>query len=146
MQTPFVPVTTFQPDIRMTNTFEELEIGDSFSTQRRISGDDLHRFAVLTEQPIAEERGRITHSLLLGYISKILGHDFPGHGTVAVAMNTDFLHAPTVDVDVEFTVTIISKNEERGHVRGRVTATSGGRRLLNGEAMLIPPKTEKRSA
>lgn len=123
----------------MIKTFDELEIGDSYATRILISEDDLHQFAALTEQPIAREKGRITHALLLGYISKILGHDFPGHGTVAVAMNTDFLYAPTVETEVEFKVTIISKNTDRGQVRGRVMATADNRDLLRGEAVLIPP-------
>ena len=123
----------------MSTTFDELKIGDSYSTRLHIEEDDLAEFAALTNQPIARENGCVTHALLLGYISKILGHDFPGHGTVAVAMNTEFLHAPTVDLEVKFTVTITTKNEERGQVRGRVTATAEGQDLLNGEAVLIPP-------
>lgn len=125
----------------MIKTFDELEIGDSYATRILISADDLNQFATLTEQPIARERGRITHALLLGYISKILGHDFPGHGTVAVAMNTDFLHAPAVDTEVKFTITIVSKNSDRGQVRGRVMATADNRDLLRGEAVLIPPES-----
>lgn len=126
----------------MAKTFDELAIGDSYSTRLRIETADLDQFAALTNQPIARENGRITHALLLGYISKILGHDFPGHGTVAVAMNTDFLHAPAVDVAVQFRVTITSKNEDRRQVRGDVTASAEGRDLLNGQALLIPPEAQ----
>lgn len=127
----------------MAKTFDELTIGDSYTTRLRITEADLEQFAALTDQPLARENGRITHALLLGYISKILGHDFPGHGTVAVAMNTDFLHAPAVDVEVEFCVTITSKNEDRRQVRGDVTASADGRNLLNGQALLIPPEKDQ---
>ena len=127
----------------MPTTFDDLTIGDSYSTRLHVTDDDLARFAALTNQPIAREQGSITHALLLGYISKILGHDFPGHGTVAVAMNTDFLHAPDVDVEIRFRVEITNKDADRGQVRGQVTASVDDRDLLRGNALLIPPDPER---
>ncbi len=127
----------------MPTTFDDLTIGDSYSTRLHVTDDDLARFAALTNQPIAREPGSITHVLLLGYISKILGHDFPGHGTVAVAMNTDFLHAPDVDVEIRFRVEITNKDADRGQVRGQVTASVDDRDLLRGNALLIPPEPER---
>lgn len=127
----------------MPTTFDDLTIGDSYSTRLHVTDDDLARFAALTNQPIAREQGSITHALLLGYISKILGHDFPGHGTVAVAMNTDFLHAPHVDVEIRFRVEITNKDADRGQVRGQVTASVDDRDLLRGNALLIPPEPER---
>lgn len=127
----------------MPTTFDDLTIGDSYSTRLHVTDDDLARFAALTNQPIAREQGSITHALLLGYISKILGHDFPGHGTVAVAMNTDFLHAPDVDVEIRFRVEITNKDADRGQVRGQVTASVDDRDLLRGNALLIPPEPER---
>ena len=79
-------------------TYESIEVGDSFKSDRFISEDDVQTFADITgddnpihvdEEYARESRfgHRVVHGVfLLGLISKVLGRDFPGHGSVAVGI------------------------------------------------------------
>jgi acyl dehydratase len=133
------------------HTYESLEIGDSFQFTRTISHDDVQLFADVTgdDNPIhvdadyAEDTrfGKpIVHGvLLLGIISKVLGRDFPGHGSVAVAISCRFIRPVPVGSEVTIEVKVAEKIEKRRHVRMRVYVYLAGRMHLGGEATLIPP-------
>ena len=136
------------------NTYESLTVGESFSVNRVISAEDVRTFATLTgdDNPIhvdpeyaAETRfGKpIVHGvLLLGIISKVLGRDFPGHGSVAVSISARFLRPVPVGSEVTVEVKIAEKIEQHKHVRGRVFVYLDGKMVLGGEATLIPPSEE----
>lgn len=133
------------------NTFESLQIGDSCKVTRFISFDDVRTFADLTgdDNPIHvdPEYARdtrfgkpIAHGvLLLGIISKVLGRDFPGHGSIAVALSCRFLRPVPVDSEIEVEVKIAEKIEKRRHVRARVYVYRDGKIAAGGEATIIPP-------
>lgn len=137
------------------HTYENLEVGDSHTLRRVITADEVRTFASLTgdDNPIHVDPeyakdtrfGKpIVHGiLLLGYISKILGHDFPGHGTIAVSISTRFLRPVPVGTEVEFKITIFDKIEERKQVKARVRAWVEDETVLGGEAIIIPPTDGK---
>jgi acyl dehydratase len=54
--------------------------------------------------------------LLLGLISKVLGRDFPGHGSIAVGISCRFLRPVPVGSEVTVEVKISEKVEARKHV------------------------------
>lgn len=133
------------------HTYESLKTGDSYRVARTLSAADVRTFAELTgdDNPIhvdptyaADTRfGRpIAHGVfLLGIISKVLGRDFPGHGSIAVALSCRFLRPVPVDSEIEVEVKIAEKIEARRHVKARVYIYMDGKMCLGGEATIIPP-------
>jgi len=100
---------------------------DRFSFERFISADDVKRFAEVVgdSNPIhidaafAEKsffKKHIVHgAFLAGLISKILGMDFPGQGTVYISQSSVFKRPVYVDttVKVEVKVTEIIAEKRR---------------------------------
>ena len=134
------------------HTYDTLQVGDSFSTTHFISEDDVRGFAEITgdDNPIHLDEAfaresrfgqRIVHGvLLLGLISKVLGRDFPGHGSIAVSLSCRFLRPVPVGSKVRIEVTIIEKLEKHRHVRGRTRVyTHDNKIAIGGEARIIPP-------
>lgn len=136
------------------HTYESLSIGDSFSVNRFLSAEDVQMFAKLTgdDNPIHvdEEYAQstrfgkpIVHGvLLLGIISKVLGCDFPGHGSIAVGISVRFLRPVPVGSEVTVEVKISEKIEKRKHVKARVYVYHEGRIAVGGEGTMIPPSEE----
>lgn len=139
------------------NTYETLKVGDSFSTKRLLTAEDVRTFADLTgdDNPIHVDEayakttrfGRpIVHGvLLLGIISKVLGRDFPGHGSIAVAISCRFLRPVPVGSEITVEVKIYEKIEKHRHVKGRVYVYHQDRLALGGEATIIPPSDDASS-
>ena len=136
------------------NTYESLQIGESFKVNRILTVEDVRTFADLTgdDNPIhvdpeyaATTRfGKpIVHGvLLLGIISKVLGRDFPGHGSVAVGISCRFLRPVPVGSEITVEVRIAEKLPKYKHVKARVYIYLGKKTVLGGEATLIPPSQE----
>ncbi|HEY5730068.1 MAG TPA: MaoC family dehydratase [Anaerolineales bacterium] len=92
--------------------------GDGFSFERTISANDVIRFAEVVgdlnpihlDAGIAEKsffKKRIVHgAFLAGLISKILGMDFPGQGTVYISQNSVFKRPVYVDTTVKIEVKV----------------------------------------
>lgn len=101
--------------------------GDQFKWERYISADDVRRFAEIVGDlnPVHLEteyaaksffKKRIVHgAFLIGLISKVLGMDFPGHGTVYISQNSVFKRPVYVDttVSVEVKVTQVIAEKRR---------------------------------
>lgn len=133
------------------HTYDSLNPGDSYKVGRVLSADDVRTFAELTgdDNPLhvdpdyakSTRFGKpIAHGvLLLGIISKVLGRDFPGHGSIAVALSCRFLRPVPVDSEIEVEVKIAEKIEARRHVKARVYVYLDGKMCLGGEATIIPP-------
>lgn len=137
------------------HTFESLQIGDSFTFTRVLTAEDVQTFAELTgdDNPIHvdEEYAKetrfekpIVHGvLLLGIVSKVLGRDFPGHGSIAVAISCRFLRPVPVGSEITVEVKVAEKVEKRKHVKVRIYIYNDGRMVLGGEGTLIPPSEEE---
>lgn len=99
--------------------------GDGFKWERHISADDVQRFAGIVGDlnPVhldAEFAGnsffkkRIVHgAFLAGLISKVLGMDFPGMGTVYISQNSIFKRPVYVDTTVLVEVKVTQVIEEK---------------------------------
>ena len=136
------------------HTYESLQVGDSFTFTRTLTAEDVRTFAKLTgdDNPIHVDEAYaqntrfgkpIVHGvLLLGIISKVLGRDFPGHGSVAVAISCRFLRPVPVGSEITVEIKVAEKIDQRKHVRGRVFVYHEGKMALGGEATLIPPSEE----
>ena len=143
-------MSTDQP--KTIHTYDALQVGDIYTTTRFISEDDVRAFAEVTgdDNPIHldEEHARnsrfghrIVHGvLLLGIISKVLGRDFPGHGSIAVSLTCRFLRPVPVGSEVRIEVKIVEKLEKHRHVRGKTYVYNDQNKIaIAGEATLIPP-------
>ncbi len=136
------------------HTYETLEVGQSFTFERHLSADDVRAFADISgdDNPIHvdEQYARrtrfekpIVHGvLLIGIVSKVLGRDFPGHGSVAVSISCRFLRPVPVDSTITVEVKIAEKIEKRKHIRARVYVYLEKRMAVSGEAVLIPPSAD----
>lgn len=140
----------------MANTYEKIQIGDSFKTTRRITAEDVKTFADITgdDNPIHvdEEYAKksrfgkpVVHGvLLLGLISKVLGRDFPGHGSVAVGISCRFLRPVPVGSEVTLEVKVADKKDVHRHIKVRVYVYLDGKMALGGEGTVIPPGEDER--
>lgn len=127
--------------------------GDGFAFERFISAEDVKQFAgvVGDTNPIhldasyAEKsffKGRIVHgAFLAGLISKILGVDFPGEGTVYISQSTIFKRPVFVDstVRVEVKVTAVDADKRR-LVLDTTVLNSEGKVCLAGTAEIWLPE------
>lgn len=141
----------------MAKTYEKIQIGDSYSTQRFISAEDIQTFADITgdDNPIHVDEEyakdsrfgqRVVHGVfLLGLISKVLGRDFPGHGSIAVGISCRFLRPVPVNSEVTVEIQVADKNDERRHVKVRTYIYLDGEMALGGEGTVIPPEEEAES-
>ena len=100
---------------------------DQFKWERHISADEVQRFAEIVGDlnPIHLDseyaansffKKRIVHgAFLAGLISKVLGMDFPGQGTVYISQNSIFKRPVYVDttVSVEVKVTQVIEAKRR---------------------------------
>jgi 3-hydroxybutyryl-CoA dehydratase len=99
--------------------------GDGFRFERFILSEDVRKFAevvgdlnpVHLDAAFAEKsffKKRIVHgAFLAGLISKVLGMDFPGEGTIYISQNSVFKRPvyvdTTVTVEVKVTQVIVEK-------------------------------------
>jgi len=127
--------------------------GDGFSFERFITAEDVRLFAGIVgdTNPIhldaayAEKssfKGRIVHgAFLAGLISRILGVDFPGEGTIYISQNTTFKRPVFVDSTVKVEVKVTGVNaEKRRLVLDTTVLNSEGRVCLAGSAEVWLPE------
>lgn len=135
----------------MANEFP-YQLGDGASFERFISSDDVRRFAetvgdlnpVHLDEAFAEVsffKKRIVHGAFLGgLISKVLGMDFPGQGTIYISQNSVFKRPVYVDttVKVEVRVTEVIP-EKRRLVLDTQVLNPEGKVCLDGSATVWLP-------
>ena len=134
------------------NSFDSLSVGDTFDFHRFISEEDVLTFARITgdDNPLHVDAeyakdtrfgDRIVHGVfLLGLISKVLGRDFPGPGSVAVSISCRFLRPVRVNSEVRISVKIVEKLEQRRYVKAETNVYNDAKKMaLAGEATIIPP-------
>jgi len=127
--------------------------GDEYKFERYISADDVKKFAEVVgdlnpihlDVEFAESsffKKRIIHgAFLAGLISKVLGMDFPGQGTVYISQNSIFKRPVFVDtkVTVEVKVTQVLV-ENRRLVLDTNILNSEGKVCLAGSATVWLPE------
>lgn len=133
------------------HTYDSLNVGDSYTFTRTITMEDVRVFADVTgdDNPLHVDEAYakttrfgkpIVHGVfLMGIVSKVLGRDFPGHGSVAVGISARFLRPVPVGSEIRCEVRVSEKIEKYKHVKCRVYVYIGKKTALGGEATLIPP-------
>ena len=134
-------------------TFEELLIGDSYTDTKTITEEMINTFAEVSgdSNPLhldaefaatTQFKERIAHGALVSsFISKVLGCDFPGHGSVYVSQFSQFKRPVKIGDDISTTVEVKEKDEKRGLVTFKTFCKNQlGKIVIDGEAVGIPPK------
>ena len=135
----------------MSNDFS-YQVGNGFRFDRFISSADVQKFAetvgdlnpVHVEEEFAEKsffKKRIVHGAFLGgLISKVLGMDFPGQGTIYISQTSVFKRPVYVDtsVTVEVKVTDVLP-EERRLVLDTTILNAEGKVCMTGSATVWRP-------
>ncbi len=139
-------------------TFDQLTIGDSDRFSKTVTDTDIYLFAGVTgdfnpahiDEAYAQGtffKTRIAHGMLsAGFISAVIGTRLPGPGTVYMRQTLDFLAPVRIGDTVTATVEVIEKMEDRKRVRLKTTCVNQeGTRVLDGEALVSPPRPPKKS-
>ena len=104
-------------------SFEEIQIGDSVSLVRKITVDDVRRFADLTgdDNPLHVDRayaeatpfkGIVVHGMLgASLLSTLIGTRLPGEGALWVSQAFEFLHPIRLDDTLTVTCTVRGKRD-----------------------------------
>ncbi len=136
-------------------TFDEIQIGDSASLERRLTLEDIKLFAVMSgdtnpthvdEDYIKSSRfhGVIAHGLWgSALISTVLGTQLPGPGTVYLNQSLSFRRPVALGDLVRVSVTVKEKNSENHRLLlDCLCANEQGQAVISGEAEVRAP-TEK---
>ena len=135
----------------MSNDFS-YQVGDGATFERFIFSDDVRRFAetvgdlnpVHLDEKFAERsffKKRIVHGAFLGgLISKVLGMDFPGQGTIYISQNSVFKRPVYVDTSVKIEVKVTEViPEKRRLVLDTHVLNAEGKICLEGSATVWLP-------
>lgn len=126
--------------------------GDGFSFERHISAEDVRQFAEIVgdlnpihlDEEFAEKsffKKRIVHGAFVsGLISRVLGMDFPGQGTIYISQTSVFKRPVLVDttVRVEVKVTEIIAEKRRLVLETNVLNEGGEICLVGSATVWIP--------
>jgi 3-hydroxybutyryl-CoA dehydratase len=135
----------------LSNEFS-YNVGDEYKFERFISSADVQKFAevvgdlnpVHLDAVFAEQsffKNRIVHgAFLAGLISKVLGMDFPGQGTIYISQNSVFKRPVYVDTTVTVAVKVTEViPEKRRLVLDTTVRNAEGEVCLAGAATVWRP-------
>ena len=84
--------------------------------------------------------GRIAHGMLsAGFISAVLGCHLPGPGTIYMSQTLKFKAPVRAGDTVTATVTVKEVNVAKNRVTLDTVCTVGGKVVIDGECMMMPP-------
>ena len=115
--------------------------------RRKITKEDLAKFTELSgdDNPIhavnGPERALVHGALLNSLVSRVIGTELPGPGSVVVAQTLNFPNKCYVDEEVEVTVEMV-ENRKIVTVKFRCEVPERGKVVLWGDAKLIIKKNK----
>jgi 3-hydroxybutyryl-CoA dehydratase len=137
-------------------TIEQIKVGDSVSFTKTVSETDIYLYAGITgdfnpahvNETYARTtffKTRIAHGMLTaGFISNVLGNQLPGPGTIYLKQELRFLAPVRIGDTITARAEVIEMLLEKNHLRLHTTCTNQeGTIVLDGEAIVSPPKTPK---
>jgi acyl dehydratase len=145
---------TTEPVIE-NRTFDEIEVGDTATLERTLRWEDIELFAVMSGDVnpahVDEEYARsdMFHAIVAhgmwgaSLISTLLGTRLPGPGTIYLEQTLRFRHPVTIGDTLAVSVTVASKDPERGRVvLDCHCLNQRGETVIDGTAKVLAP-TEK---
>ena len=140
-------------------TIDELKVGDTAEFTKTVSEADIYLYAGVTgdvnpahiDEVHASStffKTRIAHGMLLGgFISTVLGNRLPGHGTIYMKQELEFLAPVRIGDTVTARAEVVEVIKEENRVKLRTTCVNQeGKMVVDGEALVSPPKAPKRSS
>jgi 3-hydroxybutyryl-CoA dehydratase len=138
--------------------FEDLEIGQKASFGKTITEADIVLFAAVTgdtnpmhlnaeyaKDTIFKER--IAHGMLAaGLITKVLGTQLPGPGTIYLSQSLKFRAPVRIGQTVTATVEVVALHPDKHRATLRTVCTVAGQPVLEGEAFVSVPSRAMRHA
>ena len=134
-------------------TIDELKVGDTAEFTKTVSEADIYLYAGVTgdvnpahiDEVHASAtffKTRIAHGMLLGgFISTVLGNRLPGHGTIYMRQELEFLAPVRIGDTVTARAEVVEVIKEENRVRLRTTCVNqDGKMVVDGEALVSPPK------
>ncbi len=131
--------------------FEEIKVGDFTEVEITVSDEMVRTFARVTgdnnplhlDDEFAKKtifKKRIAHGMLVAsLISKVLGHDFPGAGTIYVSQSVKFRKPVYVGDKVKIHVEVKEKNEQRRRLYLITDVFDKDVQVISGEAEVYLP-------
>jgi 3-hydroxybutyryl-CoA dehydratase len=139
-------------------TIYELKVGEAAEFTKTISESDIYVYAGVTGDlnpaHINEEyakntffKTRIAHGMLMaGLISTVVGNKLPGPGTIYVKQELNFLAPVRIGDTITARAEVAEIIAEKNRVRLKTScASQDGTTVLDGEALVSPPKPPKRN-
>ena len=135
--------------------FDELKPGSSASFEKTVSERDVQLFGEVSgdfnpvhfDEDYARRtvfRGRIAHGVLsLSYISKVLGMDIPGPGTIIVGATTRFKAPVRIGDTVVTTCTVREIMPEKRRVMFDCVCKVGDTVVVEAETLVMAPARPK---
>lgn len=134
--------------------FEDLTVGQKASFGKTITEADIVLFAAVTgdtnpmhlnaeyaKDTIFKER--IAHGMLAaGLITKVLGTQMPGPGTIYLSQTLKFRAPVRIGETVTATVEVVALNPERHRATLSTVCTAAGKAVLEGEAIVSVPSRQ----
>lgn len=139
--------------------FEDLSVGQKASFGKTITEADIVLFAAVTgdtnpmhlnaeyaKTSIFKER--IAHGMLAaGLITKVLGTQLPGPGTIYMSQTLKFRAPVRIGETVTATVEVLALHPEKHRATLRTVCTVAGEPVLEGEAFVsVPSRAAQRAA
>jgi 3-hydroxybutyryl-CoA dehydratase len=134
-------------------TYDELRVGEAAQFSKTISESDVYLYAGITgdfnpahiNETYARNtyfKTRIAHGMLVaGLISAVIGTRLPGPGTVYVNQTLTFLAPVQIGDTITATVEVLEKLAKKKIRMKTVCTNQDGKRVLDGEALVSPPRT-----
>ncbi len=131
--------------------FENIIKGDVKEVEFLVTDEMVREFAKITgdnnplhlDEEFAKKSifgRRIAHGMLVAsLISKVLGHDFPGAGTIYISQSVKFRKPVYVGDDVKVHVEVKDKNAVRRRVFLVTNVIDNGAIVISGEAEVYLP-------
>ncbi len=138
--------------------FEDLRVGQRASFGKTITEADIVLFAAVTgdtnpmhlNAEYAKDtvfKERIAHGMLAaGLITKVLGTQLPGPGTIYMSQSLKFRAPVRIGQTVTATVEVLALHPERHRATLRTVCTVAGEPVLEGEAYVSVPSRAQRGA
>ncbi|WP_149538748.1 MaoC family dehydratase [Siccirubricoccus phaeus] len=139
-------------------SFEELSVGQSASFGKTVTEADIVLFAAVTgdTNPMHLNadyaRGtifgeRIAHGMLAaGLITKVLGTQLPGPGTIYLSQSLQFRAPVRIGQTVTATVEVVALQAEKRRATLSTRCTVAGKVVMEGEALVSVPSRAQRAA
>lgn len=131
--------------------FNEIEVGHYFESEVEISDEMVREFAKITgdnnplhlDDEFAKSTRfgrRIAHGMLVAsLISKILGRDFPGPGTVYISQFVQFRKPVYIGDKIKIRVEVKDKKDDKRRLILNTIVTCQERIVVSGEAEVYIP-------